>query len=117
MYGRMRPSRVLCLGVRRDRAHDVGKRERARVCACGGAVEHAGISIMRPSFSAFCATLGRGVWQGYRKLLTGNGLQPGYPAILLFEFTVQKIRPGRGAARPEQQEPQDSLADDSDSED
>ena len=44
------------------------------------------------------------LWQGYRKLLTGNGLQPGYSAILLFEFTVQKIRPGRSTAREEQQE-------------
>lgn len=28
----------------------------------------------------------------YRKLLTGNGLQPGYNAVLLFEAEVQKIQ-------------------------
>lgn len=37
--------------------------------------------------------------EGYRKLLTGNGLQPGYPAALLFEFTVVKIRPGAAAPK------------------
>ena len=43
-------------------------------------------------------------WQGYRKLLTGQGSQPGYNATLLFEFTVQKIRPGRGAVRQGEEE-------------
>ena len=28
----------------------------------------------------------------YRKLLTGNGLQPGYNAVLLFEVSVQSLR-------------------------
>mmetsp|Transcript_49316 Transcript_49316/g.79587 ORF Transcript_49316/g.79587 Transcript_49316/m.79587 type:complete len:154 (+) Transcript_49316:62-523(+) len=30
--------------------------------------------------------------EGYRKLLTGNVLQPGYEAILLFEVNVVRIR-------------------------
>jgi len=34
----------------------------------------------------------------YKNVLRGNGLQPGYNAVLLFEFEVQKIRPATPTA-------------------
>jgi hypothetical protein len=60
------------------------------------------------SFPAGCrAALLCDAWQGYRKLLTGQGSQPGYNATLLFEFSVQKIRPGRGDVRQDEEEEQE----------
>jgi len=41
---------------------------------------------------------GRQRMERYRKLLTGNGLQKGYNAALLFEVEVVKVRPQGSAA-------------------
>jgi hypothetical protein len=46
-------------------------------------------SEWRPAPATFA---GKQRVERYRKLLTGNGLQPGYNVVLLFEAEVQKIQ-------------------------
>jgi len=48
----------------------------------------------RPTPSGFS---GKQRLERYRRLLTGNGLQPGYAASILFQVEIVRIRPAAGA--------------------
>ena len=54
-----------------------------------------GTSNWQPAPTSFA---GKQRMERYRQLLTGNGLQPGYNAVLLFEVDVQNIRKRQGSA-------------------